>query len=132
MDAGPIIKKEMVPIEPNETYQELSAKLADLGGNLLSGVFKEENISALTAEKQNDAEATYTKKIKTEDGYVDLEKDTPTDIYRKIRALNPEPGVWTIRNNQRVKLLKAKLVNGKLELEIIQVEGKKPSIVTSY
>src|SRR3989344_7755277 len=56
MDAGPIIKKEMVPIEPNETYQELSAKLADLGGNLLSGVFKEENISALTAEKQNDAE----------------------------------------------------------------------------
>lgn len=132
MDAGPIIEKESVLIGSDETYKELSAKLADLGGNLLVKLFHRRAIDIADAEKQNDMEATFTKKIKTEDGYVDLKKDQPLTIYRKIRALNPEPGAWTMKNGKRVKLLKAKLVDDKLVLQIIQVEGKKPSIVTSH
>ena len=58
----------------------------------------------ITPMPQNEADATFTKKFKTEDGFVesddlraaengDPEKAAYLD--RKIRALNPEPGVWT-------------------------------------
>ena len=76
---------------------------------------------------QNETEATYTKKFKSENGFVDLKKDDPKLIYRKILALNPEPGVYTIINGKRVKLLEADLADSKLKLKKIQIEGKKPT-----
>ena len=50
-------------------------------------------------------------------------------ITRKIRALNPEPGTWTIINGKRTKILEAELSEGKLKLKKIQTEGKKPTII---
>ena len=47
------------------------------------------------------------------------------EIDRKIRALNPEPGTWTILNGKRTKLLEAKVIDEKLKITKIQVEGKK-------
>ncbi|MCL5004395.1 MAG: hypothetical protein M1170_00365, partial [Patescibacteria group bacterium] len=56
------------------------------------------------------------------------------EIERKIRALNPEPGVFTLRQAQgklkRMKLLEAEIVDEKLKLTKIQVEGKKPIILS--
>jgi len=47
-------------------------------------------------------------------------------IERKIRALNPEPGVFTFINEKRVKLLEAKISDGKIVITKTQIEGKKP------
>jgi len=79
--------------------------------------------------------AIFTKKFKTEDGYVapeDLKDAEAGDskkaetIFRKIRALNPEPGVWTIRGGKRIKLLESKIADGACKLTKIQEEGQKP------
>ena len=79
---------------------------------------------------QDHTRATMTKKFKTEDGLVDLSKDAPETIYRKIKALNPEPGVYTFIEKGdkkiRVKLLDANLLSDKLQLKLIQLEGGKP------
>ncbi len=48
------------------------------------------------------------------------------EIDRKIRALNPEPSVFTIIDNQRIKLLEAEIQDNKLKLVKIQKNGKKP------
>lgn len=111
-------------------YENLKTKLAELSGDLLIEILPKYFKNEVTPLAQDESQATYTKKFATEDGYVDLEKDKPIDIERKIRALNPEPGVWTFMNikseKKRVKLLEAELVDGKLKLTKIQVEGKKP------
>lgn len=130
MDAGPILATGHCPITDN-TYAEAESKLAELGGNLLIETLPKFIKGEITPKIQDASLATYTKKFTSEDGFVDLEKDDSIVIERKIRALNPEPGVWTRRNSKRVKLLKAKLIDGKLKLEVFQVEGKKPSIVVS-
>ena len=56
-------------------------------------------------------------------------KEKAITIDRKIRALNPEPGVYTIQKGERRKLLEAEVHNGSLILKTIQIAGKTPQRV---
>lgn len=125
VDHGPLIAIKEVPIASNDTYSTLMKKLAHAGGELII-----QNISLyldkkITPRPQDHDQATYTKKITTQDAYVDIINDKPHDVILKIRALNPEPGVWTTIDNKRVKLLDANIVDGKLVMKKIQKEGGK-------
>lgn len=159
IDSGPILAKRELPIINNDDYDTLSRKLAELGAGLLIEFLGSPTSQKLTANNimevglpkielkpQDESQATYTKKFKTEDAFIaseDLEKaqgsiESPQEIRRlameidrKIRALKPEPGVWTFRQTQgkpkRMKILEAILTaDGKLKLKKIQLEGKKP------
>lgn len=137
IDHGPVLTSISCEILQNDNYEILEKKLAELGAELLienlpkylSGKYP----SAGGPTEQDHSKATFTKKFSTEDGRVDLEKDSPESILNKIRALNPDPGVFTfiktIRQpadgEKRIKLLEAKLNDGKLELLRVQPEGKK-------
>ena len=87
---------------------------------------------------QNSADATFTKKFMTEDGFVPPEDLTAAEqgdaqkaaqLDRRIRALTPEPGAWTLRDGKRLKLLEAKILNGALRLTVTQREGEKAKSV---
>src|SRR3989344_4024669 len=133
-------------------YESLNDRLAKLGAELLIDFLtknntKEVGLPNIEFEPQNESQATYTKKFTTQDGYVesiDLENaqkkggEIAIQIERKIRALNPEPGVWTYsyestnmyentKTKKRVKLLEAEIIDKKLRLKSIQVEGKLPT-----
>jgi methionyl-tRNA formyltransferase len=135
VDSGPIIaQSKPVPISDTDTFDSLAEKLADIGGNMLI-----ETIPPFYGEKikpisQSETDATFTKKFKTEDGLVesdDLRAAENGDarkaacLDRKIRALNPEPSAWTMRDGKRLKLLQAKISNGALRLMVVQREGEK-------
>ncbi|MBI4159868.1 hypothetical protein HY504_01745 [Candidatus Wolfebacteria bacterium] len=135
VDHGPILAQKT--LENYElgimNYEKLSIVLANLSANLLIETLPKFLSGGITPRSQDESKATYAKKFKTEGGYiepVDLEKarteggEAAAIIDRKIRALNPEPGVWTLQNGTRTKLLAAKLGDGKLKLLKIQKEGK--------
>jgi len=131
VDHGKILAVSRLPLEVKDNYESLSKKLAESGGNLLIKILPEYLKNEITLLTQDESQATYTKKFVTQDGYVDLEKDKPEIIEKKVRALNPEPGVWTLRQAQgrpqRMKILEAELMpENKLRLKKIQFEGKKP------
>lgn len=130
IDHGPILAQRKIEGVQNMNYEELHNKLAEIGGDLLIETIPKYLKGEFTLHPQNETEATYTKKIAIEDAYVDLEKDEPKWIERKVRALNPEPGVWTLQRIQdktkRMKILEAELKDGKLILKKVQFEGKKP------
>ena len=130
VDHGKIISNVKYQISNLDNYETLTRKLAELSADLLIETLSKFLKDEIAPLAQDETQATYTKKFVTEDGYVNLEKDEPALIERKIRALNPEPGIWTLQQVQgkqkRVKLLEAELVDGKLKLTKIQVEGKKP------
>jgi methionyl-tRNA formyltransferase len=133
MDHGPVLAEEKLNITGGENYPELEEKLAHCGGKLLARTIPDFFAGRTRSKEQNEADATFTKKFKTEDGFVTEQelaaalqgKGDPRDIYQKILALNPEPGVWTMQNGKRLKLLAAKLENGALRLTVIQQEGEK-------
>lgn len=149
VDHGSIVASEKLKMK-NENHLELQKKLAELGGNLLVKILPKFVEGKIKPQPQNEAEATYTKKFITEDGFVN-EKDLNVAqkglntaitqrIERKIRALNPEPGVWTIQSDKRqeirdkgnaekrVKLLEAVVENNRLVIKKIQEEGGRPKL----
>ncbi len=139
VDAGPILaKSEPVPLTGADTFRSLAFKLAETGADVLAKTLPDFYAGRIKPKPQNNAEATFTKKFVTDDGFVapnDLSAAEASDIAkaafldRKIRALNPEPGVWTMQNGKRLKLLSAELQNGVLRLTLTQREGGKPKRV---
>ncbi|MDD5430768.1 MAG: methionyl-tRNA formyltransferase [Candidatus Pacebacteria bacterium] len=143
IDNGPIITSDKIRLNGDENYESLNVKLAELGAELLLEILPDFscklNDSAhkkpghlcapINLQTQDHKQATFTKKFATEDGKVDLKKDSPGIIYRKIKALNPDPGVFAIveANGKqiRLKIIDAALNNGFLEILKVQPEGKK-------
>ncbi|MEK7640977.1 MAG: methionyl-tRNA formyltransferase [Patescibacteria group bacterium] len=126
VDNGPVLAQRTLLIEQND-YQTLENRLARLSGKLLAEILPNFVAGKIKPRPQNDDEATFTKKFSTEDGQVDLTKDDPGMIERKVRALSAEPGVWTRREDgRRMKILKSEIVDGQLKLLEIQYEGGRP------
>ena len=130
MDHGNIISNVKAQISNEDTYETLEKKLAELGGELLAKTISDFVAGKITAQPQDHTKATFTKKFTTADGEVNLKTDDPERVYRKIRALNPEPGVYTFTYpghvGKRVKLLCAEYRDGTLRIVEIQPEGKIP------
>jgi methionyl-tRNA formyltransferase len=141
VDSGPILARSApVPITDKDTYRSLAEKLADAGADLFISIVPKLLEGKLEPQPQDDAQATFTKKFTSEDAYIvpeDLVAAQNGDgakasaIDRKIRALNPEPGVWILQNGKRVKLLEAVILNGALKLRKTQEEGQKPKYISS-
>lgn len=134
IDHGPVLSTRNISIAA-KNYKELEKALAELSAEMLIEVLPRFAKGEIKPIVQNESEATFTKKFETEDGlieYSDLDKaqkvemDLARKINAKIKALNPEPGAYTIKDGKRIKLLNSR-VTDRLELLEIQPEGKKPS-----
>jgi len=133
MDAGPILAQTKTEIFPNETASELRARLIKLGGDMLVKILKTPSSFPLSGGKQQDeSQATYCKKIKKEDGLLDL-NDNPVKNYNKFRAYAHWPRIFYFKNGKRIIVTQAKLENDPLDsargkqfvIEKILPEGKK-------
>jgi methionyl-tRNA formyltransferase len=125
LDAGPILVQEEIAINQNETFLSLHDKLADLGAKLLIEALPKLIAGRLAPQDQDETKATFTKRLKIKDGLIDLKEPAEISV-RKIRALNPEPGTYSIYNSKRLKILEAKVEQGRLIINQVQLEGKKP------
>ncbi len=137
VDHGAILNMETLEESLHAmNYATLHDALARLGADMLIKTLPRIERALEDALPQNESAATFTKKFESQDGFVD-EKDLEAatsgankakaiELDRKIRALNPEPGVYTIKDGVRTKLLEADIIDGKLVLRVIQVAGKTP------
>jgi len=136
MDHGPVLAvRELAEPIDDFTYLSLEETLARAGGELLIETLPLHVSRDIVAVPQDHDAATFTKKFKTEDGFVseeDLARAGSGDtelaikIDRMIRAFAQEPGVYTVKDGKRIKLLEARVEDGKLVLEVIQKEGERP------
>lgn len=124
MDSGPILASEKISILPDEKAEELKSRLIKVGGNLLVKIlpdFIENNIVSI---KQNENEATFCKKIKKEDGLIDL-NDEPIKNYNKFRAYANWPRTFFFKDSKRIIITDAKLENNEFKILRVLPEGKK-------
>lgn len=93
MDHGPILAQRELEISKT-TYKELHDKLAKLGARLLIETIPKWIAGEIKPVPQNEAEATYSKILKKDDGRIDWSW-TAEKIEKMVHAFTPWPGVWT-------------------------------------
>ena len=87
LDSGAVCVQEAEPIEPDDDYGTLAARLERLGGELLVRALDERPPFV----EQDDAQATYAHKIGASDRALDPGR-SPEELERTVRALRPHIG----------------------------------------
>lgn len=153
MDTGPILQQsDPVPIGPDETAGELSARLAVLGAELLIDTLA--RLDRLTPIPQRDEEATMAPRLKKADGYLDWNRPA-RELVNVVRGCNPWPGartagpagplaIWRARAVEATapvppgslyehegQLVVATIAGGLLPVEV-QADNKRPMSWTEY
>ncbi|MFH1187015.1 MAG: methionyl-tRNA formyltransferase [Candidatus Levyibacteriota bacterium] len=122
IDHGEIIAQKEEEILKNDTSESLYLRLFKQGSEMLNNTITKYLEGKYALKKQNDLEASFTKILKRDDGYIDFSKiPSQTSLNKIIRAYFPWPGTW-IKVKINNKDLRIKL----LPNNMLQVEGKKP------
>ncbi|MGZ9413292.1 methionyl-tRNA formyltransferase [Mycoplasma sp. 480] len=136
MDAGDMLAKAKLDIKEEDTSKDLFHKLSLLAKNNIVQWLNKLSKNELKSEKQDDNLVVFSPKIEKEFAQIFLSDDY-IQAYRKIKALNDNPGAFYINEqNKRVKLFRASLspiknalkltfINGILYIYEYQYEGKK-------
>ncbi|HEY8189856.1 MAG TPA: methionyl-tRNA formyltransferase [Micavibrio sp.] len=109
LDTGPALARGPVDIGPYTTCESLHDDLAAMGGAMIAPLLDQlAQNGHVVKTPQDDAQSTYAPLLTKEDGRVSWAQSA-VEIDRQIRALNPWPGVWTIMNGKRLKILEAEI-----------------------
>jgi methionyl-tRNA formyltransferase len=111
LDTGPMLLAERVGIGPETTATTLHDQLAALGARLILRALRGLADGTLAAHPQPAEGITYAKKLAREEGRIDWSQPA-VDLERRVRALNPAPGVWFERGGERIKVLAATVAQG--------------------
>lgn len=105
VDAGDVVAMQELPILPTETARELRARLIVAGAELLVKIVPEFEQGNALYTPQDHAHATKCKKIKKEDGLLDVHSDAQTN-WNKYRAYAESPGTYFFiqRNNLPIRI----------------------------
>jgi len=148
MDHGPIVIQKKVHIDEWPTYEEFETLMANAGAELLAEALPAWCEDMIEAVQQDHAKATFTKKIKKEDGLIDisiLKSDFEKEQYlafRKIQAYHEWPQAYFfIEHNGkqiRVKITAASwqkaeaAAHGQLVIEKVIPEGGKEILFEDF
>lgn len=147
VDSGPLLAQKAIPINPDDTAESLSARLAEVGADLLVETLPGYLEGKIVPQPQDESQATRAPLIKKEDGLLDFNRPA-LELERKVRAFNPWPGSFFIWQGAPFKVLRAHVnaafsvkagkaeiidklpavgtIDGSLVLDMVQPAGKKP------
>ncbi|MFP4674363.1 MAG: methionyl-tRNA formyltransferase [Opitutales bacterium] len=116
MDAGGVADYESVRIEYKDTSAALRSKIAAACVPLLRRNFNDLLEGRLNFHEQEEGAATYCRKIRKEDGWIDFNQ--PAEVIRnRVRAFTPWPGAFFEWNGERVKAGDARVEAGETAVE---------------
>ena len=114
LDSGPVLATKELVLDQNATHGEIEKKLSVMGANLLIESLKNIEDGKPKFVDQVQSEATYAKKIDKGETKINWNLDA-NKVLAHIHGLSPSPGAWFEYENERFKILNAKIstVNGK-------------------
>ena len=121
LDSGPVYGVVTETIRPTDTAGDLLARLAVSGAALLSTTLDGVADGTLTPRPQPADGVSVAPKISVEQARVRW--DVPAQVVeRRIRAVTPNPGAWTLIGDMRVKL-------GPVHLDGVSPEPLPPGVM---
>ena len=153
LDSGPVALREETPIGPEEDFAALSARLAQLGGDLLIRALDLQAEGRLEFSEQDEGGVTYAEKIDPAERRLDPSRPA-AELAAKVRALTPHVGVYLeTASGERLGVREAREVEadvpqgtleardgvlvlgcgeGALRLDVLQPPGGKPMPADAY
>jgi methionyl-tRNA formyltransferase len=153
LDAGPVALIEEIAISGDDYYDDLAARLAEQGGELLVRALELQAAGELSFTEQDESEATYAEKIAPSERRLDPSR-TAAELAWTVRALNPQIGTHLeFEDGSRLGVRRARPVagappagqiveqdwglvlgtaRGGLELEQVQKPGKRAQRAAEY
>jgi len=136
MDHGPILAQESLALAEWPTEKKsLATTFAALGAKLFVEVIEKMQKGSLAPVPQNEAGATYTKKIRKEDGLISLDGD-PRKNYLKYLAFQEWPRLHflSVKNGvtTRIVITEASFKDGTFTIKKVIPEGKKEISYEEY
>ena len=124
LDHGPMLAVRTTVIAEREDAVTLTSRLANIGAELLvDTVGRIDNIDAV---EQDHSQATLAPRLRREDGELEWSMGA-REIDRRVRALQPWPGVTLPTKRGRVKVLSGHVEGDRYVPDVVQVPGKKPA-----
>jgi len=114
LDSGPVLASKEIELDQNVTHGEMEKKLSLMGADLLIESLKTVEAGTSKFIDQKHSEATYAKKIDKVEAKINWNLDA-NKVLSHIHGLSPRPGGWVEFENERFKVLRAKIstTNGK-------------------
>ena len=114
LDSGPVLISKELELDKNATHGEVEKKLSIVGAHLLIESLKILQDGSSKFIKQNNSEATYAKKIDKSETKINWNLNA-NKVLAHIHGLSPSPGSWFEYEQERFKVLRAKIsvVKGK-------------------
>ena len=125
LDSGPVLQRVATPIADDETYGELSVRLAELGALALVEGLELIALGETRWEPQDDSQATLAPKITRETARIDWSRPSG-EVARRVRAMDPTPGAWTELDGEPIKLF------GPMGADIPEKGGTSGEIVETH
>jgi methionyl-tRNA formyltransferase len=102
LDTGPVYVQQALAIRAGETAGSLHDRLAVLGGELLTRYLPSILDGRMDALPQDERLASFARKIDKAAARLDFRLQA-SELERRVRAYNPEPGAWFMLDGERVK-----------------------------
>ena len=114
LDSGPVLASKEIELDQNAIHGDIEKKLSKVGADLLIENLKNLKEGNLKFINQIHSEATYAKKIDKNETKINWDLDASKALAH-IHGLSPSPGAWFEYENERFKVLRAKIstANGK-------------------
>ena len=104
LDTGDMLIKKATKIGENETYEELYARLAVMGGEVLSETLEAVENGTLSPEKQDDSLSCYSPMIQKEMSALDFSK-TAAEVHDTIRGVTG----FAMLGGKRIKVYRSEI-----------------------
>jgi methionyl-tRNA formyltransferase len=111
MDTGPILLQEAVDVGDHDDAGSLGSRLAELGGELLVRALDGLEAGTLREQLQDPAGATLAPKLRPDEEWIDWSEDAEA-VWRRVRALAPDPAARTRFVDRLVKVLRVTPAEG--------------------
>jgi methionyl-tRNA formyltransferase len=105
LDTGDMLLKAELPIDPMDTLETLSPKLAAIGADLLVETLSK--IQSIKPQPQDNSKASLAPILKKEDGKISFER-TADEICNRLRGFQPWPGAFTSFRGKNLQVTQAK------------------------
>jgi methionyl-tRNA formyltransferase len=153
LDSGPVALRMEVPLRPEDDFEALSARLAQVGAELLLSALEKQEEGELGFIEQAEDGATYAEKIEPGERRLDPQRPA-AELAARVRALNPHVGTYLeLEGDERLGVRRAQAVEdgiapgglevrdgalllgtaaGSLRLDVVQPSGGKPMAADAY
>lgn len=108
LDTGDILLQMSTPIFPEETAEDLTVRLSNLGADLLMRTLQTAEEGALHPVPQDDGQSSYAPMVTRQMSPVDW-NHTALQIHNQVRGLSPWPGASTVFRGRTLKICRSRV-----------------------